>query len=67
MTTSLRQCYAQKANHNDVLWLFIHAKNETEIYTCPKWCSIRATRIAEEPGLDYQCHFTDGMSAENAR
>lgn len=22
------------------------------------------TRMAEEPGLDYQCHFTDVMSAE---
>lgn len=35
-----------------------------DIYTYPKSRSIRATWIAEELGLDYQCHFTDVMSAE---
>ena len=35
-----------------------------DIYTYPKSRSIRATWMAEELGLDYQCHFTDVMSAE---
>ncbi|WP_413482287.1 glutathione S-transferase family protein [Morganella psychrotolerans] len=64
MTTSRPGRYALKAGSTDVFTaVFVHTEIKMDIYTYPKSRSIRATWVAEELGLDYQCHFVNVLSA----